>query len=134
MKIKIQQLQSHGDDRGALVALEEKRNIPFKIKRVYYMFNTDTSARRGYHAHHELMQMAVVVKGKCRFLLDDGSEKVNLLLDSPSQGLLIEPYIWHEMYDFSDDCVLMVVASDFYKESDYIRDYQEFVKEVSGDS
>ena len=131
MKIKILQLQNHGDERGSLVAIEESKDIPFAIKRVYYMFNTDGSVRRGYHAHHELMQVAVVVKGTCRFLLDDGIEKVETILDSPSEGLMLEPYIWHEMYDFSDDCVLVVVASDYYKESDYIRNYQCFLDEVS---
>lgn len=131
MKIEYIPLQVHGDERGSLIALEEMKNIPFSIKRIYYMFNTQKGVRRGFHAHKELMQIAIPVRGSCRFLLDDGKEKINVLLDDTSCGLLIEPYIWHEMYDYSDDCVLLVLASDFYDELDYIRNYDEFKLEVS---
>ena len=128
MQIKLIQLQKHGDDRGALVALEENKNIPFPIKRVYYLFGTQTGVRRGFHAHKQLKQVAIVMRGSCRFHLDDGKEKIELLLDNPAQGLLVEPMIWHEMYDFSEDCVLMVLADDFYNESDYLRSYEEFIQ------
>jgi dTDP-4-dehydrorhamnose 3,5-epimerase-like enzyme len=134
MDIKLIQLQSHGDDRGSLVALEEKKNIPFAIKRVYYLFDTKEKVRRGFHAHKQLKQLAIVVKGSCRFLLDDGKEKIEVLLDNPAQGLYIESFVWREMFDFSDDCVLMVLADSFYDEADYIRDYQEFTKMVNHDS
>lgn len=134
MDIKICTLQTHGDHRGSLIALEEFRNIPFSIKRVYYMFATLADVHRGNHAHHKLRQMAVAVRGTCRFLLDDGREKIRILMDSPSQGILLEPMIWHEIYDFSEDCVLMVLADDLYVESDYIRNYEEFTRLVgSGD-
>src|SRR5690606_33309633 len=113
----------HGDERGMLVALEQTKNVPFEIKRVYYMFGTQTNVRRGYHAHKELRQLAIPVSGSCRFMLDDGKEKVDILLDNPALGLLIEPSIWHEMYDYSHDCILLVLASDVYNESDYIRNY-----------
>ncbi|QUM77889.1 WxcM-like domain-containing protein [Moritella sp. 24] len=131
MDIKFIQFQSHGDDRGSLVSLEDHKNIPFTIQRVYYMFDTKENVRRGFHAHKELKQLAIVLKGSCRFLLDDGKEKIELLLDNPEQGLYIESFMWREMYDFSDDCVLMVLADSFYDESDYIRDYNEFTKMVS---
>ncbi|MBN3063868.1 WxcM-like domain-containing protein [Pectobacterium quasiaquaticum] len=127
MQIKIIQLQTHGDDRGSLVALEQDHNIPFEIKRVYYLFSTKKNVRRGFHAHKELKQVAVAVRGSCRFLLDDGNEKIELLLDNPAQGLLIESFVWREMYDFSEDCVLLVLADRFYDESDYIRNYDEFI-------
>ncbi|ASY78784.1 sugar 3,4-ketoisomerase [Pectobacterium polaris] len=130
MQIKIIQLQMHGDDRGVLVALEEGKNVPFEIKRVYYLFKTKDGVRRGFHAHKTLKQVAIAVRGSCRFLLDDGSEKVELLLDNPAQGIIIEPHFWHEMYDFSDDCVLMVLADQPYDESDYIRNYDEFLSGV----
>lgn len=126
MNIKLVPLQTHGDDRGSLVALEEGHNIPFEIKRVYYMFKTKAGVHRGFHAHKQLKQVAIAVRGSCRFVLDDGKERVELLLDNPAQGLLIESFMWREMYDFSDDCVLMVLADQWYSESDYIRDYQEF--------
>lgn len=131
MEIKLIQLQKHGDERGSLIALEETTNIPFQIKRVYYIFQTKENVRRGFHAHKKLKQVAIAVKGSCRFLLDDGNERVEVLLDNPAQGLLIESVIWREMYDFSDDCVLMVLADDFYNESDYIRDYEIFISEVA---
>ncbi|HDR2543537.1 TPA: WxcM-like domain-containing protein [Enterobacter mori] len=131
MEIKIIPLQAHGDDRGSLIALEEENNIPFEIKRVYYMFNTKDGVRRGLHAHRRLKQVAIAVRGSCRFVLDDGSERVEILLDNPGQGLLIDSCMWREMYDFSKDCVLMVLADCHYDESDYIRDYDEFMRVAS---
>ncbi|MFN4105305.1 sugar 3,4-ketoisomerase [Acinetobacter johnsonii] len=130
MQIKLIPLQAHGDERGSLIALEQDKNIPFPIKRVYYIFDTQEGVTRGFHAHKELKQVAIAVKGSCRFLLDDGKEKVSFLLDNAAQGLLIESCIWREMSDFSEDCVLMVLADNFYDESDYIRDYDEFLKIV----
>lgn len=131
MEIKLIQLQTHGDDRGSLVALEEGKNIPFQIKRVYYMFSTKDGVHRGFHAHKKLKQVAIAVRGSCRFILDDGKERIEVLLDNPAQGLLIESFMWREMYDFSDDCVLMVLADNLYDEADYVRDYSIFSKMVS---
>jgi len=119
-----------GDDRGSLTALEENHNTPFDIKRVYYIYDTKPGVRRGFHAHKDLKQLAIAVSGSCTFHLDDGHDTAEVRLDSPNRGLLIEGLIWREMYDFSPDCVLMVVASDYYKESDYIRDYAQFKQEV----
>lgn len=126
MQIKLIPLQARGDDRGSLIALEEGKNIPFPVKRVYYLFNTKEGVSRGFHAHRALKQVAIAVRGSCRFLLDDGKERVEVLLDNPAQGLLIESFMWREMHDFSDDCVLMVLADQLYDESDYIRNYGEF--------
>lgn len=131
MEIKFIPLQAHGDVRGSLIALEEGINIPFPVKRVYYLFNTKEGVRRGYHAHKTLKQVAIVVRGSCHFVLDDGKDKVEVLLDNPAKGLLIESFMWREMYDFSDDCVLMVLADQLYDESDYIRDYSEFIEAAS---
>ncbi|WP_104503579.1 sugar 3,4-ketoisomerase [Acinetobacter indicus] len=127
MLIKLIPLQTHGDERGSLIALEQEKNIPFEIKRVYYLFNTGPNVRRGFHAHKDLTQIVIAVRGSCRFLLDDGKERISLLLDNPAQGLLIDSCIWREMYDFSEDCVLMVLANHLYDESDYIRSYDEFL-------
>ncbi len=131
MKINFIPLQKHGDDRGSLVALEEENNIPFSIKRVYYIFDTKEAVRRGFHAHKALKQVAIAVKGSCRFLLDDGQERIEVVLDNPAQGLLIESCIWREMYDFSSDCVLMVLADRHYDEKDYIRDYDAFINHAN---
>jgi dTDP-4-dehydrorhamnose 3,5-epimerase-like enzyme len=130
MKVQFLQLQTHGDDRGSLIALEEGKNIPFPVKRVYYMFNTGSNVRRGFHAHKTLKQVAIAMRGSCRFLLDDGTEKIDIRLDQPDQGLLIESFIWREMYDFSHDCVLMVLADQLFDEADYVRDYDHFLAQV----
>tara|TARA_R110001583_G_scaffold81019_1_gene216699 strand:- start:41 stop:442 length:402 start_codon:yes stop_codon:yes gene_type:complete len=120
-------LKSLGDDRGGLVAIEANQDIPFDIKRVYYIFATQKNVARGFHAHKELQQLAVCVAGKCKMVLDDGTKKEEVWLDSPNKGIIIKDMIWHEMYDFSEDCVLMVLASEHYDESDYIRNYDEFL-------
>ncbi|TDT58934.1 dTDP-4-dehydrorhamnose 3,5-epimerase-like enzyme [Enterobacter sp. AG5470] len=132
MDIKLIPLQTHGDERGSLVALEYGSNIPFEIKRVYYLFNTGANVKRGFHAHRHLKQVAIAVRGSCRFILDDGNERVSLLLDNPAQGLVIESYIWREMVDFSEDCVLMVLANELYDESDYVRNYNDFLESLPG--
>jgi dTDP-4-dehydrorhamnose 3,5-epimerase-like enzyme len=131
MDIKLIQLQKHGDERGSLVSLEDQRNVPFPIRRVYYLFDTKPDIRRGFHAHRQLNQLAIVVRGSCRFHLDDGKEKVDLLMDNSAQGLMLPPLLWHEMYDFSEDCVLMVLADGHYDESDYIRSREEFLELAS---
>ncbi|TWD99229.1 dTDP-4-dehydrorhamnose 3,5-epimerase-like enzyme [Pseudomonas sp. AG1028] len=121
-----------GDERGSLIALETQSIIPFDVKRIYYIFDTKPGVSRGFHAHRNLKQVMVCVSGKCRILLDDGKSKVNLWLDSPSKALLIEGLIWREMHDFSPDCVLVVMASEHYDESDYIRNYSDFEGIVHG--
>lgn len=131
MGYKIVDFKTLGDERGSLIALEENYNTPFAIKRVYYIFDTKKDVRRGYHAHLALKQMAICVRGSCKFLLDDGIKKEYIELNRPDQGLLIEGLIWREMYDFSEDCVLMVLADEHYDEKDYIRNYDDFLKEVS---
>ena len=118
--------QQHGDERGMLVALEERKDIPFEIKRVYYLYDTKENVRRGLHAHKSLEQILICIHGSCKILLDNGIEKKIVSLEKPYEGLYIANDIWREMYDFSSDAVLMVLASDFYKEEDYIRNYEEF--------
>ena len=120
-----------GDDRGSLVALEGNKTVPFDIKRVYYIFGTEPGVVRGFHAHKALKQVAVCVTGNCRILLDNGLEKVDVWLDSPVRGIVIEEMVWREMHDFSPDCVLLVLASEHYDEGDYIRDYEDFIRQVS---
>jgi dTDP-4-dehydrorhamnose 3,5-epimerase-like enzyme len=129
--IQLIDFQQHGDERGSLVSLEYEKNIPFKIKRVYYIFNTKENVIRGYHAHKDLKQLAICIKGSCEFLLDDGKETCSIVLDNPNKGLLIESFMWREMSSFSQDCVLLVLADEVYNEMDYVRDYNEFKKMVS---
>jgi dTDP-4-dehydrorhamnose 3,5-epimerase-like enzyme len=124
--IKIIDFKSLGDTRGNLIAVEGIKDIPFDIKRVYYIFDTEAAVTRGFHAHKELVQVAICVSGSCKILMDDGFNKQTITLDSPKQGVLIDKMQWHEMHCFSVDCVLLVLASDYYDESDYIRSYEEF--------
>lgn len=124
--------QRHGDDRGMLVALEEGKEIPFPVKRVYYMYDTVPGVRRGHHAHKCLEQILICIHGSCKIHLDDGTETAEVVLNNPYEGLYIPNNMWREMYDFSSDAVLMVLASVIYDESDYIRSYDEFMKYVKG--
>ncbi len=130
MEIKKYTFQKHGDDRGMLIALEQNKDIPFEIKRVYYMYDTVQGVRRGYHAHKQLEQILICIHGSCKILMDNGKEKETVLLDKPYEGLYISNNIWREMYDFSPDAVLMVLASEYYTEDDYIRNYEDFLNFV----
>ena len=114
------------DARGALVAIEGESTIPFEIKRVYYLYGTKPDISRGFHAHRELVQVAVCVAGSCRMVLDDGALREEVNLHRPDEGLVIREMIWHEMLEFSSDCVLLVLASAHYDEGDYVRDYGTF--------
>lgn len=133
MKARKYVFQSHGDDRGQLVALEERSDYPFNVKRVYYIYETAAGVRRGYHAHRVLEQVLVCVHGSCWIMLDDGHDRVEVFLDSPNEGLYVGPGTWREMHDFSPEAVLLVLASELYDEDDYIRDYNEFLKAVRAD-
>lgn len=130
MQIIKYAFQQHGDNRGMLVSLEEFNDIPFEIKRVYYMYDTKKGVHRGFHAHKNLQQILICIHGSCKVLLDNGKEKKIISLEKPYEGLYVANNMWREMYDFSDDAVLMVLASEIYKEEDYIRDYNKFLEMV----
>jgi len=121
-----------GDQRGGLVAIEGGQNIPFDVKRVYYIYDTKLGTSRGFHAHKTLRQVAVCVAGKCTMLLDNGSEQIEVCLDAPNRGILIDSMVWREMHHFSSGCVLLVIASEHYDEDDYIRDYERFKELIHG--
>lgn len=125
---KVFNFKEIGDDRGALIALEAHKNIPIDVKRVYYIFNTPQDQERGFHAHKELRQVAICIKGSVDILMDDGSTRETITLDHPSKGLLIDTMQWHVMSNFSEDCILLVLADDEYREADYIRHYEEFLE------
>jgi dTDP-4-dehydrorhamnose 3,5-epimerase-like enzyme len=119
--------QNRGDSRGSLLFLESNKHLPFPFERVYFLYGTQPDVRRGFHAHKKLRQFAICTSGSCQILLEDGQSKETYALNTPTMGLLIEPMVWHEMYDFSKDCVLLVLASDRYSEEDYIRNKTEFL-------
>jgi len=124
-------LTVHGDTRGSLVALEQGSGLPFAIQRVYYIYGTAKDTARGFHAHQQLRQLAICVSGSCTMIVDDGVLRVEVPLDRPDLCLHIGSPVWREMKDFSDDCVLLVLASAPYEDADYIRDYDEFRRVVA---
>ena len=131
MMYELINFKIHGNYEGNLVALEKGEGFPFDIKRVYYIWGNRSDIVRGKHAHKKLEQVIICTSGSCDFILDDSTEKQTVHLNNPAQGLYIKHNIWREFTNFSKDCVVMVLASAPYDESDYIRDYNEFLK-VSG--
>lgn len=135
---KMLRFTIHGDARGSLIALENLKDFPFEVRRVYYIFDTLSNVRRGFHAHKKLKQVLICVNGSCKIHLDNGlGETKEVLLDRPDIGLFLGADVWREMYDFSDHAVLLVLASEYYDEKDYIRDYNkflEYVREQAGGS
>lgn len=131
MDIKKYVFQPHGDARGELVAIEEFKDIPFRVKRIYYMYGVGQDVTRGYHAHKALEQILICIHGSCKIRLDNGKEKEIVTLDKPNEGLYVANNMWREMFDFSEDAVLIVLASQLYDEADYIRDYNEFLEFVN---
>ena len=136
-KIKVKnsgiiKLKSYDDfPDGHLIIGEYKKNIPFQIKRVYYinsLFNKN--AIRGKHAHKKLQQVLFCINGYFTLNLDDGKNKQSILMSDPEIGIKIGPRLWHTMEKFSPDCVILVLAGDFFKPSDYIRNYNDFKKYI----
>lgn len=119
-----------GDHRGQLVALEGQKDIPFDIKRVFYIFGTQPDLPRGQHSHYQIQQYLIAVNGSCKVTLDDGKKKITYNLNKPNIGLFQDALVWGSMHDFTPDCVLLVLASGPYDEADYIRNYDNFIKEV----
>ena len=131
MNYKLIDMKILGDERGKLVSLEGNKNIPFDIKRVYYIFDTLPDQVRGKHAHKDLEQIIVAMDGSCEFVLDNGKERKSIWLNRPDVGLYIGNNIWREMQNFSYGCKLMVLASKHYDEKEYIRNYDDFLREVN---
>tara|TARA_B100000965_G_C18933432_1_gene474038 strand:+ start:68 stop:475 length:408 start_codon:yes stop_codon:yes gene_type:complete len=116
------------DERGRLVSLENNKNIPFAIERIYYLYDSNTEQDRGMHAHRKLKQLLICMSGSCEIEIDDASERRLYKLDSPSEGLFIDGVIWREIKFLTEETVLVVLADREYDEEDYIRDYEEFLK------
>lgn len=126
MKAKIINVPKIEDPRGNLSVIE-KEVVPFKIKRVYYLYDVPAGAERGGHAHKKLQQFLVALAGSFDVVLNDGKNKQTITLNKPFEGLLITNGIWRELKNFSSGAVCLVVASDVFEEEDYIRDFEEFL-------
>ena len=131
MQNKMINFKVMGDERGSLIALEVNHNIPFDIKRVFYIYGTQEGVPRGNHSHYKAKQLLIAINGGCKVTLDDGKEKKTYTLNKPNIGLFQDALIWGSMHDFSQDCVLMVLSDMYYNDRDYIRDYNTFLKEVN---
>ncbi len=118
------------DTRGNLSVIEGGKDLPFDIKRVFYIWNNQENSPRGGHAHKNLYQAFIAINGKCKIELNDNKETATYELSEPNRCILIPPLIWCDIYDFSWDCVLLAIVSDYYDESDYIRDYDEYIKYI----
>lgn len=128
--VSIATFRVHKDNYGSLIPVETFDSIPFGIKRVYYIYDVEDGRRRGFHSHRDLHQALICVHGNVKILVKTPFEEENVLLDRPDKALLIGPMVWREMYDFTPDAVLLVLASEHYTPSDYIRDYSEYEKEA----
>lgn len=118
----------HSDRKGNLTVVENGETLPFDVKRVYYLYDVPGGESRGAHAHKDLEQLIVAASGSFTVTLDDGKNKRSFFLNRPYQGLYVKPGLWRDLVDFSSGAVAMVLASDVYKQDDYIRDYNEFIE------
>lgn len=114
------------DSRGKMIPIEYPKQLEFPIKRIYYIYDVGEKERRGFHSHNILEQVLIAISGSIKILVKTPNEERIVELNNPSEGLYIGPMIWREMYDFSNDAVLLVLASHEYDESDYIRDYNKY--------
>lgn len=117
----------HSERKGNISVVENRKTVPFDVKRVYYLYDVPGGESRGGHAHKALSQLIVAASGSFTVTLDDGSVRRTFTLNRPYQGLYIVPGIWHTLEDFSSGAVCMVLASEGYDEEVYIRDYEEFL-------
>ena len=131
---KVIDLRKISDPRGNLTVIEENQDIPFEIKRVYYLYDVPGGESRGAHAHKELYQLLIAANGSFSVTLNDGKEKVTYNLKRPYYGLLIVPGIWRDLDDFSSGSVCLCLASEHYEAKDYVRDYNEFLNYKKNDT
>ena len=129
---KILEFGDLGDERGKLVVVEGAMDIPFEIKRVFYIYGSDSSIIRGQHANRNSEFVLINVSGSSKVRVDNGFEEEIIELNRPRMGLYLPTMVWKDMYDFSEDSVLLVLANTHYDAKEYIRDYDEYLKEVGG--
>ena len=129
-KCPVINFEEYGDDRGKLVIVEGMKSIPFDIKRIFYIYGTDFDVVRGQHANRESEFVLINVAGTSKVRISDGKEEMIIELDKPRMGVYIPKMIWKDMYEFSSNSVLLVLASTHYDATEYIRDYYEYVNEM----
>ena len=127
---KVLNFADLGDERGKLVVVEGSKDIPFKIERVFYIYGSDSEVVRGQHANRESEFVLINVGGTSKVRIDNGHSEAVIELNKPMMGLYIPTMVWKDMYDFSEDSILLVLASTHYDGNEYIRDYEEYKKEM----
>lgn len=131
-KVKMLSFKQNGDERGHLVVIEGNKDIPFDIKRIFYIYGSDPTVVRGQHANRETEFVLVNVAGKSKVKVYDGKgNEAIFMLNRPHTGIYLPTMVWKDMYDFSEDSVLLVLASEVYNPNEYIRNYDEFVEEIA---
>lgn len=130
-KVQMLEFSQHGDERGHLVVIEGMKDVPFEIKRTFYIYGSDPEVVRGQHANRESEFVLINVAGTSKVKVKDGEgNEAIFCLNRPHTGIYLPTMVWKDMYDFSSDSVLLVLASTHYDATEYIRDYDEFVKEI----
>lgn len=127
---KMIEFKQNGDDRGKLVVVEGMKDIPFDIKRIFYIYGSDTTVVRGQHANRRSEFVLINVCGSSKVRIRDGKKDEVFVLDKPHTGIYLPKMLWKDMYDFSEDSILLVLASEQYDSAEYIRDFDEYIKEV----
>ena len=128
---KIIEFKVNSDEKyGSLVALEAMRSVPFDVRRVYYIYGVSKEETRGHHSHNELEQVLICVNGSVTIAVSTGENEEEVVLDSPGKGLYIGPMVWRVMKNFSSDAVLLVLASEYFDEADYIRDHDRYIEKA----
>ena len=130
-KFKVIDFQELGDPRGHLVVAESNKEVPFLIQRIFYIYGTKDGVVRGQHANRESEFMLINLHGSVKIVIDDGRQKDTVILNKAHQGVYLDKMVWKDMCEFSSDSILLVLSSMSYDASEYIRDYDEFVREVN---
>ena len=130
MNYKLIDMKVFGDARGHLISFEKNVNCPFEVKRVFYIFDTKPGIARGAHANKNSEFLLIPINGSCKVKIDNGRQQEVVELNSPSCGLYLDKMLWKEMYDFSYNAILLVLTNTLYDETEYIRDYSLYKKEV----
>lgn len=130
-RCKILNFKDLGDERGKLVVIEGNQDIPFEIKRTFYIYDSDNDVVRGQHANRESEFVLINVAGSSKVRITDGKEEFIVELNKPMMGVYLPKMVWKDMYDFSSDSVLLVLASTHYDGKEYIRNYEEYISEVN---
>ena len=133
-KYKVLEFNQLGDKRGHLVVVEGMRDIPFEMKRMFYIYGTDKNIVRGQHANKISRFVLINLVGECKIKVNDGKNEEIVILDKPHKGVYLDKMVWKDMYDFSKDSVLLVISDNYYDSKEYIREFKDFKQYIKGEN